>query len=92
MMSLLQALVPGMNINRVPGFNLNFGSPRDANSVPTQKIQARNISSASTHGPQELEDSSWPPNARSYTKRIHIIKIKMYFLLQNLSRKKQIYH
>ena len=53
-MSQLQALVPGMNINQVPGFNLNFSSPRDANSVPTQAIRARNISSASSHGPQVL--------------------------------------
>ena len=54
MMSQLQALVPGMNINQVPGFNLNFGSPGDANSAPTQVIRARNISSASSNGPQEL--------------------------------------
>ena len=54
MMSQLQALVPGMNINQVSGFNLTFGSPGDANSTPTQAIRARNISSASNHVPQVL--------------------------------------
>ena len=54
MMSQLQALVPGMNINQVHGFNLNFGYPRDANSAPTQAIRVRNISSASSHGPKIL--------------------------------------
>ena len=53
-MSQLQALVPGMNINQVPGFNLNFGSPGDANSAPTQAIRAQNISCASSHRPQLL--------------------------------------
>ena len=38
MMSQLQALVPGMNINQVSGFNLNFGSPGDVNNAPTQAI------------------------------------------------------
>ena len=33
--SQLQALVPRMNINQVPGFNLNFSSSGDANSAPT---------------------------------------------------------
>ena len=53
-MSQLQALVPGMNINQVHRFNLNFGSPRDANSAPTQAIRARNISSASSHEPKVI--------------------------------------
>ncbi|KAM0932312.1 hypothetical protein DsansV1_C47g0242791 [Dioscorea sansibarensis] len=41
-------------INQVPGFNINFGSPGDVNNAPTQAIQARNISSASSHGSQIL--------------------------------------
>ena len=39
-MSQLQALVPGMNIKQVPGFNLNFGSSGDANSALTQAIRS----------------------------------------------------
>ena len=39
-MSQLQALVPGMNINQVPGFNLKFGFLGDPNSTPTQAIEA----------------------------------------------------
>ena len=35
MMTRLQVLVSGMNINQVPRFNLNFGSPGDADSAPT---------------------------------------------------------
>ena len=54
MMSQLQALIPGMNINQVHGLNLNFGSLGDANSVQTQAIRARNISSASSHEPKVL--------------------------------------
>ncbi|KAH7654254.1 putative transposase Ptta/En/Spm plant protein [Dioscorea alata] len=53
MMSQLQGLVPAMNINQVPAFNLNFGSPEDANSAQqTQAIRARNVSSASSYEPQ----------------------------------------
>ncbi|KAH7690165.1 hypothetical protein IHE45_02G027300 [Dioscorea alata] len=53
MMSQLQGLVPGMNINQVPAFNLNFGSPGDANSAQqTKEIRARNLSSASNYEPQ----------------------------------------
>ena len=53
-MSLLQPLIPRMNINQVPGFNLNFGSSGDANSVLIQAIRARNISSTSSHESQVL--------------------------------------
>ncbi|XP_039134758.1 uncharacterized protein LOC120272083 [Dioscorea cayenensis subsp. rotundata] len=50
MISLLQALLPGMNVNQVLGSNLNWGSPRDANSAPSQAICAQNThSSASSH-------------------------------------------
>ena len=49
-----QALVPRMNINQVPGFNLNFGSSGDANSALTQAIRSWNISSASSHEPHVL--------------------------------------
>ncbi|KAH7690402.1 Glycosyl hydrolase all-beta protein [Dioscorea alata] len=53
MMSQLQGLVLGMNINQVPAFNLNFGSPEDANSAQqTQAIRARNVSSTSSYEPQ----------------------------------------
>ncbi|KAH7670380.1 Glycosyl hydrolase all-beta protein [Dioscorea alata] len=53
MMSQLQGLVPGMNINQVPAFNLNFGSPGDVNSAQqTQAIRAHNVSSASSYEPQ----------------------------------------
>ncbi|KAH7672209.1 Glycosyl hydrolase all-beta protein [Dioscorea alata] len=53
MISQLQGLVPGMNNNQVPTFNLNFGSPGDTNSAQqTQAIRARNVSSASSYEPQ----------------------------------------
>ena len=53
--SHLQTLAPGMNVNQVHGFNLNFRSIGDANSAQNQAIRVRNVYSyASIHEPQVL--------------------------------------